>query len=329
MEKITKSFFSCIVLAFVCTMCVEVQAQSDKEVIIIEKVKDKDGNIISKKVLRSTKGDLTDEEIEEALNDAESVQPFGQTFDLKNFDFGDFDFFNSKTASKPTLGVMLSFDEGQATITEVMPGSGAQEAEIMEGDIIVSVDAMVVNTIDDIQEYLSDKEIGDQVLLSVIRDGQSFDKKVELKDNRFNNLFGNINPDDLQGFGELFNFDKNNMPFNLDSMMNQFRGGDSGAMPFQFGMPNYSDRSVEEEKASLGIFIEETNEGIIISEIMEESAAEKAKLKINDKIVKIDGKDIQSFDDLATVIRAAGKNTKVIITYERNGKTKETEAVLN
>ena len=329
MKRLTNNLLCCVVLAFVCTIGVELNAQSDKEVIIVEKIKDESGKVISKKILRSTEGDLTDQEIEEALKDAESIQPFGGGFDFNNFNFGDFDFFNNGSSTKPTLGVMLSFEDGQAVITDVTPGSGAEEAELMKGDIIVSMDAMVVNTIDDIKEYLSEKESGDEVLLSIIRNGQSFDRKVELRNNSFNGLFGNIKPEDFQGFGQLFNFDNGNMPLNMDSLLNQFRGGDSGSMPFQFGMPNYSDRDVEEERASLGIFIEETDEGIIISEIMEESAAEKAKLKVNDKILRIDGKDIKSFDDLAAVIKAAGKDTKVIITYERNGKTKETEAVLN
>jgi len=330
MEKIWKSIICSIALAFLCTLALQAQSNDDnKEVIIIEKVKDEEGNIISKKILRSSNGDLTDAEIEKAIEESRGQIQFGNSMpDFKNFDFGNLGFLNPSESSKPTLGVVLSFESGEAVITDVIPASGAEEADLRENDIIVSVDGMVVNTIEDIKEYISDKKSSDKVLLSVIRDGQSFEKEVELKKNSFNNPFGNIDPSQLQGFGEMFNFENGGMPFNLDSLMRQFGQGGRSEMPFEFNLPNYSDKSIEEEKASLGVFVDETDEGVIISEIMEDSAAEKAKLKVNDRILKIDGTDISSFDDLARMIRAAGKNTRLLITFERNGKTKEAEVLL-
>ena len=66
MKNIGKSALSCVVLALLCSIALHAQSDSknDKEVIIIEKIKDENGNIISKKIIRSSNGDLTDEQIE-------------------------------------------------------------------------------------------------------------------------------------------------------------------------------------------------------------------------------------------------------------------------
>ncbi len=329
MKNFGKSVLSCLVLALLCSLALHSQSEtkSDREVIIIEKVKDEHGNIISKRIIRSSNGDLTDEEIEKELENSNSISPFGN----KSFDFGNLDFFkNNANDSKPTLGVVLSFESDQAVITDVARNSGAEDAELQEGDIIISVDGYVVNAIDDIKAYLENKSNGDEVLLSIIRDGQSFEKKVTLKVNSFNqnNPFGNFNPESLKSFSQMFDFGDGQMPFNIDSLLNGFGGLDDKKSPLEYGMPNYSDRNVEEDRPSLGVFIDEVENGVLIAEVVENSPAEKAKLKVNDKIVKIDGNKIESFDDLAQMVKAAGKDTKLLITYIRNGKTKETEVTL-
>ncbi|MEE9373253.1 MAG: PDZ domain-containing protein [Saprospiraceae bacterium] len=337
MYKLLKRSLSCVILVSLCSISLAAQnynsnkeKEKKKEIIIIEKVKDENGNVISKKIIRSSNGDMTDQEIEDAIKESENITPFGKgSFDFNNFDFENLGFGNSEPEGHgPTLGVILSFETGQAVISKVATRSGAEEAELRKGDIIISVDGFVVNNIGDIKSYIEDKLNGDEVLLSIVRDGQSFEKKVALKDNNFGNTFGNFNPEAFKSFGQMFNFGDGHMPFNIDSLLNNFNEQDNNDMPFQFNLPNYSDRDVEEERPSLGVFIDEVDGGVLIAEIIEHSPAAKAKLKVNDKIVKIDGNEILSFDDLARIIRSTSKDTKILITYIRNGKTKEAEVTL-
>lgn len=338
MEKIWKSVLSCFVLALLCTYVVEAQSSNDnKEVIIIEKVVDENGNVISKKIVRSSNGDLSDEEIEKALKES-SKDGINSFFDFDNlglqdlerFNFGDMGLFDSQDVdAKPTLGVSLSFETGEAVITDVSLGSGAEDADLRKGDIIISADGLVVNTIDEIREYLSDKKEGDKVLLSIVRDGQTFDQKVELKNNNFGGAIGGFDPSQFKEFGKMFNFGEEGMPLNIDSLFGQINRQNEGRkMPFNFNLPNYSDKTFSENKPSLGVFVDDTNEGVVIAEVIEDSAASKAKLKPDDIIKKIDGIDINSFDDLSKMVRAAGKNTKIVVTYLRNGKEKKTEVLL-
>ena len=329
MNKFWKSITICIAMALLCTLALEAQSsEGSRDVIIIEKVKDENGNIISKKIIRSSNGDLSDEEIEKALDEYNDQLPLNGILDLNNFDLNNLGLFDTDKTQKPTLGVMLSFESGEARITNVQPSSGAEDADLRENDIIVSLDGMVVNTIEDIKEYIADKEEGESVLLSIIRDGQSFEKRVELKKNNFNNIFGNIDPSQFKSFSKIFNFENGEFPFSMDSLLRGFDHNGS-KFPFQFDLPNYSDKAIPEDRPSLGVFIDESDHGVIISDIVEDSAAERANLKVNDKILKIDGNDINTFEDLARLIRAAGKDTKLLITYMRNGKTKEAEVILN
>jgi serine protease Do len=73
-------------------------------------------------------------------------------------------------------------------------------------------------------------------------------------------------------------------------------------------------------RAMLGVVTEKTDEGVEINEVSDESAAEKAGLKENDIITKIDDEKIESPDELSKVIRKHKPGDKVTVTYLRNKK---------
>ncbi len=68
-------------------------------------------------------------------------------------------------------------------------------------------------------------------------------------------------------------------------------------------------------------------EGLVV-EVVRGSAAAKAGLKNNDKILKINDKPINKWDDLTKFIDNAKAGEKVNIVYERNGKQMKAEASL-
>ena len=62
--------------------------------------------------------------------------------------------------------------KGGSTGTNSTPGSG--------GDVITAVDGKSVTSVEDLSAYLSTKQVGDSVSLSVLRNGQSIDVQVTL-----------------------------------------------------------------------------------------------------------------------------------------------------
>jgi putative serine protease PepD len=73
----------------------------------------------------------------------------------------------------------VDVDEG-AFVSEVVPGSAADEAGLIAGDVIVSIDGTKVVVADDVRETILDKEPGDSVELKVLRLGKERTLTAEL-----------------------------------------------------------------------------------------------------------------------------------------------------
>ncbi len=66
-------------------------------------------------------------------------------------------------------------------IQETMPGSSAAAAGLKQGDVILQVDGISVRTPNHLQNLVAQKRSGQQVKLTIYRDGQTFDRNVSLK----------------------------------------------------------------------------------------------------------------------------------------------------
>lgn len=100
--------------------------------------------------------------------------------------------------------------------------------------------------------------------------------------------------------------------------------GQSGTLSFDH------DNSFLKEGAQLGVYTDKDKDvkGAIIDKVSPGGAADKAGLKENDVIKKIDNDDIDSPEALSKVIGKHKPEDKVTITYERAGKSDKTEATL-
>lgn len=79
------------------------------------------------------------------------------------------------------LGDYFGVKNGEgALITEVEKGSPAEKSGLRAGDVIVDTDKHKVTDADDLREFLSEKDKGDKVTLTVIRDRRPRDFSVTL-----------------------------------------------------------------------------------------------------------------------------------------------------
>lgn len=94
----------------------------------------------------------------------------------------DFVVFPSEveTPEAAKLGVMLATAEGELKVTGFALGSGAKEAGIEEGDVILTVDDQKVEDIDDLKAFLAARNIGDKVRIKVRREEAAVELDVEL-----------------------------------------------------------------------------------------------------------------------------------------------------
>ena len=73
----------------------------------------------------------------------------------------------------PVIGVSIDGTPSGVIVRQVMPGSGAEAAGIEEGDIVTTINNVIVNTPDDLMRVVGRSEPGDNVRLKIQRDGGS------------------------------------------------------------------------------------------------------------------------------------------------------------
>lgn len=72
----------------------------------------------------------------------------------------------------------------------------------------------------------------------------------------------------------------------------------------------------------------DAQQGAFISEVLNDSAAEKAGLKAGDVIVAMNNQKITSFAELRAKIATSGAGKKITLSYLRDGKSKDVDVVL-
>ena len=91
---------------------------------------------------------------------------------------------------------------------------------------------------------------------------------------------------------------------------------------------NNFGREIKSNKAILGVMTEKTDDGAKITDVTDESAADKAGLKEGDIITKVGDEKIADGDDLYKAVGKYKPDDKVAITYLRDGKTSIATATL-
>ncbi|MBP6431381.1 MAG: PDZ domain-containing protein [Ferruginibacter sp.] len=118
---------------------------------------------------------------------------------------------------------------------------------------------------------------------------------------------------------------KERMPFDMNDMEVLFDGPMKGKLQSTISgaFLGVTTAVINENKNDT-----KPNGGAIISNVSNESAAEKAGLKEGDIITKVDSKTIENPQDLTEAISSKKPKDEVTITYKRDGKVNTTKATL-
>ncbi len=93
---------------------------------------------------------------------------------------------NGYVSGRPLIGITATESRNGLTVYTVAEDSGAKKAGIKEGDLIIKADGIVVKTVDELNDIKDKKSPGDKVTLTVIRDGELLEIKVELQEEKPN-----------------------------------------------------------------------------------------------------------------------------------------------
>jgi serine protease Do len=219
-------------------------------------------------------------------------------------------YFNT-AANHAMLGVTTETADEGAEINSVTKESAAEKTGLKEGDIITKVDDKKIENPDDLSAAIKAHKPGDKVEITYLRDKKIQKATAELTKWKGVNVFGSTTP------GQNFNIELGD----LDK--ETFRGLTFPRTPNAFGQ----GWSWSGNGPKLGLSVQDTDDGkgVKVIEVDEESNAAKAGVKEDDIVTEVDGKAVNSTDEMVKIIRESKDKTSIMIKLQRAGKTQNIE----
>ena len=207
------------------------------------------------------------------------------------------------TSQSGFLGIspMDEQGNGKGVAVNVIKESAALAAGLQDGDRITALNDTRVEDWDDIQDFMSETKVGDVVRVSFTRKGAAQTVNATLGESK----------------NEWDSFSNSNYNWNFNS--------DS----------DWSDNfnvDVREKPACLGVYSgswsADGREGSKITEFTEESAARDASMQVGDVITRVNGKDVDSHEQLWDEIAKYQPGDKVSVDFLRDNTPQTIEATL-
>lgn len=208
-------------------------------------------------------------------------------------------------------------EERGALVMRVVEGSPAEKSGLKENDVIVSFNGRHVESVRELQRLLGETPEGRTVSMEVIRSGGRQSLSATLA--KRSSGFGAFGPE-LKG--ELFEQSRKQ----LDEMRKKFEQQRGEFDTFNFTGPrlfeNYRDSRLGVSVETLGgqlaeYFGVKEGKGLLVSEVIENSAAAKAGLKAGDVIIAADNEKVERVKNLSDALRAKGEGV-MTLTIVRN-----------
>lgn len=207
--------------------------------------------------------------------------------------------------------LLEALDLGDGTrgvlVADVVEGSAAEQAGIERGDVILSVDGHDVDDQDELMRRISALESGDEIEIEIHRDGRKRKLDVTLGEAPERERMGHA-PRVFEWRGEAPDGDGENMFF-LRS-----------ARP-QLGL------RLEELGEQLGEYFG-SDSGLLVLEVFEDSAAEKAGIQVGDVIRSVDGEQLDEVQQLLDILGEREDGDELAITVLRDRKSTELTATV-
>lgn len=202
----------------------------------------------------------------------------------------------------------MNEDQEGVLIAEVLDDSPADEAGLEDGDVVMSIDGEDMTSVKELVAAIQDRSPGDRVEIKVLRDGRRRTFNVELGKSEMKRKMKRVNIPDishLEDWGE---------------------------------QAHKWVRACSEERGFLGVSILDLNddlgqyfkvkegEGILITEVHEDSPAEEAGLMAGDVVLEFDGKTVKNTEKFRKYVAGTDPGEDVSIVVKRRGRKKTIEA---
>ena len=260
----------------------------------LEEYKDKDGDIS----VRLNK--LKDMEFLTRIPSVSGTWNYNSNDDFKMF---------TEDGNKAMLGVNTEHTDEGAEINSVTKESAAEKIGLKEGDIITKVGDKKIEGPDDLSAAIKTHKPGDKVVITYLRDKKEQKATAELNKWKGVNVFGATGNNNFRTF-EGMDLNKE-IPRAL-------------TIPRTPGAQNWSWSG---GTPKLGLSVQDTDDGkgVKVIEVDDESNAKKAGIKEEDVVTEVDGKPVNSTDDMVKMIKESKDKISIMVKLQRGGKTQNIE----
>jgi S1-C subfamily serine protease len=207
----------------------------------------------------------------------------------------------AEAAKRPWIGVYMqdvSRDLAEAfdlksskgvLVSSIEKNSPAEEAGLKARDVILEFDSKEVLDTEDMIDLVRESTIGEQIPVVINREGSEIALNIEIGERREPSFRSESNwgPD---AFAFLDSYRRVGIGVSMQSL--------SGDLGEYFAVPD--------------------GEGALITEVMEDSPAEKAGLKVGDVIVGINGETVEGPGDVSSIMRGKDRGEEVELSIIRD-----------
>lgn len=208
----------------------------------------------------------------------------------------------TEEANHAMLGVTTEKVEGGVKVIGVTGESAAEKLGLKEGDIITRINETKIEDPDGLAKVIRAQKPGDKVQVTYLRDNKQQTGTAELTKWKGN-----------------FKFDMGDLNIATTVPRVDVRPG--------VRMPNAQSWAWSGGSPKLGLSVQDTDDGkgVKVIEVDEDSNAAKAGVKENDVINEIDGKAVNSTDEVVKIIRESKEKNSIMLKLNRGGKTQNIE----
>jgi len=188
----------------------------------------------------------------------------------------------------------LDRDEG-IVVVDVVDDSPADDAGLRRKDVIIEFNGNKIGADDRLIDYIRETEIGDEVEIVVVREGEEITLTTEI------------------GKKPNVSWRNSRRWFDAQDLYED-------ALTLNFSNRAYLGVAIQDLNEQLGSYFGvEDGDGVLITEVFEDSPAEKAGLMAGDVIISVDGDRIYETDDLHDAMADYEDGDTVEIEYLRRG----------
>ncbi len=320
--------FPALVLAIALFVPAALMAQDEKDKVVKEKViKEKEAKEKSEQIIITRKGDKDTKCIVEINGDKITVNgkpleeykdgditvsrrsgrdgsyfytPGGSTVFNADAFKDNFKMFTEE-ADHAMLGVTTEKTDKGAKINDITKESAAEKVGLKEGDVITKINETKIEDPDGLSKAIRAHKPGEKVEVTYLRDNKEQKASAEL----------------TKWKSGTFKMDMKDM--NLGKTMPRIQGVPKTSLGQNWTWTGGSPK--------LGLSVQDTDDGkgVKVIEVDEDSNAAKAGVKENDVISEVDGKAVNSTDDMVKMLKESKDKNSIQLKLQRAGKTQNIE----